>query len=95
VGGDTARYLAAGAAEARLIEAAGLVELPMAVNLIVESNAVLAQLEPDLVVFVRADHEEWKQSAHKAAERADYTVRGHATPELLEAVRAGLGAPRR
>jgi molybdopterin-guanine dinucleotide biosynthesis protein len=93
-GGDTARYIAAGAAAAYLIEGSALAELPAAENLLVESNAILAQVDPDLVVFVEADHGEWKASARDAATRADYIVRGHATPELLDAVGARLNAPR-
>lgn len=60
--GDTERYLAAGAASAHLLKPGDA--LPSARNLIVESNSVVEQLEPDLCFFVTdARVSEWKQSA--------------------------------
>ena len=58
-------------------------------NLIIESNAILDVMTPDLFVFV-AGSGEWKTSAVKHAAEADFTVPGHATPELIERIRAFL-----
>jgi hypothetical protein len=87
-GGDTQRYLDAGAAAAYLIGSGE--ELPAAGNLIIESNAV--PVEADLFVFV-TDPElgEWKESATQAVRRADIVVSGHITDEVLRRVREGLG----
>lgn len=87
--GDTERYLAAGAAEAKLLNGYAAFEG----NVIIESNAALDVISPDLFVFVDGEGE-WKPSALKHASRADVIVRGHATPELIERVRDGLNAPR-
>jgi hypothetical protein len=92
-GGDTARYLAAGAAEAHLITGAPPIDLPHAGNLIIESNAVLRQIVPDLFVFVEAPHRDWKDSAREVYSRADHVVQGRATDAVLDAVRRLFTAP--
>jgi hypothetical protein len=72
-GGDTARYIEAGAARAELIQSSD--ELPRADNLIVESNAVLDNLTPDIFVFVvDPANPEWKDSARRVFPRADFVV---------------------
>jgi molybdopterin-guanine dinucleotide biosynthesis protein len=87
--GDTERYLAAGAAKALLAQT-----LPAqleAANLIIESNSVLATLVPDLFVFVHSEGEQ-KPSALEHAHRADFLIRGHATPELISRIEQALAA---
>jgi hypothetical protein len=88
-GGDTQRYLDAGAAAALLVAAAD--PLPSAENLIIESNSVLEVLRPDLFVFVAdTDQHEWKESARRVFDRADIVVRGRVTEEVLRRVREAL-----
>jgi molybdopterin-guanine dinucleotide biosynthesis protein len=87
--GDTERYLAAGAASALMAKT-----LPArleATNLIIESNSVLATLAPDLFVFVQSEGEQ-KPSALEHAHRADVTICGHATPELIFRIEQALAA---
>jgi hypothetical protein len=70
---DTERYLAAGAAEAMLLHSPA--ELPTARNLIIESNAAMDALKPDLFVFVTdSTSPEWKESARFVRRRADIQV---------------------
>ena len=70
---DTDRYLVAGAQSAMLLHPDD--DLPAASSLIVESNAVLARLTPDLFVFVTdSSNTEWKQSARDVIDRADIVV---------------------
>jgi hypothetical protein len=84
--GDTQRYLDAGAAVACLIMPGE--PLPAANNLIVESNAVMESLRPDLFVFVAdADQTEWKDSARRVLARADVIVHGRITQDVLQRVR--------
>jgi hypothetical protein len=60
-------------------------------NIIIESNTILDDVRPDLVVFVRNPAEtEWKSSARQVFEKADCVVDGHATPDLLHRVGALL-----
>ena len=84
--GDTERYLAAGAIEARLLSALDV--LPEG-NVMIESNSVLNNITPDLFVFVEGS-EEWKQSAHRHVSRADFVIREHATCDVIERVRGML-----
>ena len=46
----------------------------------------------DLFVFVEGDGE-WKPNADKYAKRADFVVRGHATPSLIGQIQRMLGEP--
>ena len=87
--GDTGRYLAAGAARAFIVDhyLPGMGDG----NLIVESNSILDLLTPDLFVFVDGGGE-WKPSAVRHAEKAHYTVPGHATPELIERIKTGVSS---
>jgi hypothetical protein len=91
--GDTQRYLGAGAAAACLITPGE--PLPAAANLIVESNAVMETLRPDLFVFVADDdRSEWKDSARRVFPLADIVVQGRITPEVLRRIRETLsGSP--
>ena len=85
--GDTERYLDAGAARASILQ-----EYPADTysgNIIVESNRVMDTLTPDLFVFVDGGGE-WKPSATRHAAKAQYTVAGHATPELIAHIQTGV-----
>ena len=86
--GDTDRYIAAGAVKAQLMNDSNAWN-SFDGNLIIESNAILDVMTPDIFVFV-AGSGEWKASAVKHAAEADFTVHGHATPELIERIRAFL-----
>lgn len=82
--GDTCRYLAAGAVNARLMK-----EVPeLTGNVILESNRILDVLTPDLFVFVAGDGE-WKPNVDKYAKRADFVVHGHDTPPVLSGRQPG------
>jgi molybdopterin-guanine dinucleotide biosynthesis protein len=83
--GDTERYLEAGAANALLIGGNENFTLP-AGNVLIESNSILDVIDPDMFVFVDSG-EEWKCSAMRVAGKAKYVVNGHATEELIRAVR--------
>lgn len=85
--GDTERYMNSGAARALLVRDLSPGEL--AGNVIVESNSVLDAITPDLFVFV-AGEGDWKASAERHAAKADFLVRGHATPELLSYIRGRI-----
>ena len=85
--GDTERYLEAGAVHARLVKE--YVVTHFSGNVIVESNALMETLMPDLFVFVDGG-EEWKPSARRHARKAQYHVRGHATLELLAHIAKGV-----
>ena len=79
---DTERYVAAGAREALLLDCAS--DLPVAANLIVESNAVVKELKPDLFVFVTdSTSAEWKASAVEVVSAADVVVERQLGPETL------------
>lgn len=97
-GSDTARYLAAGAARAFLwtIAEEQIQAFGVAMNLIVESNAALDVLTPDLIfLVVDPEVEEWKPSARRHVDRADAVIdRGEITVEHVELVRARLKLPR-
>lgn len=85
--GDTHRYVEAGAVQALLVQ-----EYPTDLkgrNVIVESNAVMDAITPDLFVFVNGGGE-WKPSAQRHAAKAQYVVDGHATPELIAHIRQEL-----
>ena len=86
--GDTERYIAAGAVKSQLVNHSSACN-SFHGNLIIESNAILDVMTPDIFVFV-AGSGEWKASAVKHAAEADFTVDGHATPELIERIRAFL-----
>jgi molybdopterin-guanine dinucleotide biosynthesis protein len=86
--GDTDRYIAAGAVKAQLMNDSHAWN-SFDGNLIIESNAILDLMTPDIFVFV-AGSGEWKSSAVKHADKADFTVYGHVTPELIERIRAFL-----
>ncbi len=92
--GDSERYLAAGAAEGYLVAALPL-PLPEGRNMIIESNSVLDQVEPDLVVFV-ADPPtaDYKTSARPLESRADYVIvsRGGTPADLIAAIRSRLSS---
>lgn len=86
---DTGRYLAAGAVEAHLIHGRPPVELPNGRNRIIESNAILDQLDPDLLFFlVDPENDEWKISAlrHVGDSRA-VRVTGRIGPDHIAMVR--------
>ena len=70
--GDTERYLAAGAKRAMLLVVAD--HLPDADNLIIESNAILDRLKPDLLFFVTGGNSEIKPSAEGLLERAQSVI---------------------
>ena len=86
--GDTDRYAAAGAVKSDLLKNVDDWN-SFDGNLIIESNAILDLITPDIFVFV-AGSGEWKTSAVKHAAEADFTVHGHATPELIERIRSFL-----
>ncbi len=75
-GGDTARYLAAGAARAALASTAGeaLATAAGARNAIVESNRIVDAIRPDLYLFVVNPAVPFKDSAWPYIERADVFV---------------------
>lgn len=92
-GGDTQRYLEAGACAAYLLAPGD--ELPAAPNLLIESNSVLDTLTPDLFLFVLdPDQTEWKESAARVAARADLVVERRIDEDILRLVREKLTAPR-
>ncbi len=82
--GDTDRFAAAGAVNSELLKDPNA-WTSFEGNLIIESNAILDVMTPDVFVFV-AGNGEWKSSAMKHAAEADFTVSGHATPELIERI---------
>jgi hypothetical protein len=83
--GDTERYLAAGAASALLSN-----QTPeFQGNVIIESNSILEELNPDFFVFVD-DGGERKPSAVKHAAKADAVVMGRAGEEVIARIRASL-----
>jgi hypothetical protein len=89
VEGDTQRYLDAGAQAACLILPGE--PLPVARNLIIESNAVMEALRPDLFVFVAdAATTEWKDSARRVFALADIVVDGGITEDVLRRIRDKL-----
>jgi len=87
-GTDTARYLAAGAARAFLVAApasafsAALTEIQTMldpnVNLIIESNRILASIEPDICLALHSGVAEPKPSFRITKHRADAWVVGAA-----------------
>ena len=82
---DTDRYVAAGAAEALLVRKVPV--LPTDRNVIIESNAALESVEPDLFVLVTDPAvPEWKESARRVIERADYVVNGAVPPQVLDRI---------
>lgn len=82
---DTDRYLAAGAREALLLHSTA--DIPDATNRIIESNAVLGNLKPDLFVFViDPENAEWKQSAVDVVARADIVIEREFGPDTLRRV---------
>jgi molybdopterin-guanine dinucleotide biosynthesis protein len=85
--GDTERYSAAGAAKALLLKQ--YPEGRLDGNVIVESNQVMDTLSPDLFVMVDGGGE-WKPSARRHSAKAQFTVRGHATPELIAHIVTGV-----
>ena len=88
---DTARYLAAGAAEALLLTLP--FSLPAAANLIIESNSILDVCRPDIFVFVAdSQNPDWKDSARRVAGRADFTVDRRLTQEVLDFIRARMNS---
>lgn len=90
---DTERYLAAGAYAAHLITGSPPLGLPVATNLIIESNRIITQLNPDLMVFIRSNGgQDRKESALAAEQRADFVITGEITPEVIAAVRSRLSA---
>ena len=91
---DTNRYLQAGAAEATLGQ--NLPALPPDRNVIIESNAVLALLQPDLFIFVTdGNQSDWKDSARRVIDRADYVITGSVGAEVLARIAALLANPSR
>lgn len=78
---DTDRYKAAGAVEATLVQQ--LPPLPANRNVIIESNSALDAVKPDLFIFVAEPQAEWKESAHRVIDRADYVVDGFVTAEVI------------
>jgi molybdopterin-guanine dinucleotide biosynthesis protein len=85
--GDTERYLEAGAARASIVDEYRAETSDR--NIIVESNSVMDTLTPDLFVFVDGGGE-WKPSALRHSAKAQYTVAGHATPELIADISTGV-----
>ena len=87
-GGDTERYLAAGAVAAHLLRPGN--SLPAAEHLVIESNGVLQCLQPDLLFFVvDPGSQDWKESARGLAERANAVVTGgNITPDHVALIRA-------
>lgn len=86
---DTERYLAAGAADALLVTSFS--ELPPAGNLLIESNAAVGPLTPDLLVFVTdSANPEWKSSASRVVSRADLVINRELSPQDLENVVARI-----
>lgn len=83
--GDTGRYAAAGAVTSELLNDIDN-WTSFYGNIIIESNAILDAMKPDVFVFVEGVGE-WKPSAVKHAGKADFVVRGHATPELIGHIR--------
>jgi len=80
--GDTERYLAAGAARALLTT-----ELPpLEGNVILESTSAMDILKPDLFVYVLGAGS-GKPSALKHVGKADFTVNGHVTEDVLRRVK--------
>ncbi|HYP07534.1 MAG TPA: hypothetical protein VER03_14975 [Bryobacteraceae bacterium] len=85
--GDTERYTKAGAVRSLLTqELTGHADQG---NTIVESNAVMDALDPDVFVFVDGGGD-WKPSAKRHAAKAHYIVRGHATSEVIAHIRQEL-----
>lgn len=81
---DTARYLAAGAGAAHLLHGP---PLPEAEHLVIESNAVLNWLTPDvLFLIVDPDQPQWKESALRLRDRA-ILVERRLLPEHIDRVR--------
>lgn len=76
--GDTARFLAAGAARALLLgpSAAGMASLlALGENVICESNRVGGNVRPDCrLLVIDPSREEWKESARRLAASADALV---------------------
>lgn len=92
---DTDRYLRAGASEAHLLKSASQIELPRANNLIIESNSVLEQIDPDLFVFVAdSTAAEWKESGRRWLWRADTVIEGKVPAEVIDRIRRLLSAQR-
>ena len=86
--GDTGRFVTAGAT--RSILAQTFDPSDHKGNVIVESNSVLDVFTPDLFVFVIGEGD-WKSSAERHARQANFVVRGHATPELIEKIKLMAG----
>jgi hypothetical protein len=102
-GTDTARYLAAGAARALLVQLRpdcleqGIVEMRTTLQdaplVIIESNTIVPFLRPDVFVFViRRDVSDWKPSACATVEKADALIvlSSGAEPNSVERVPAAL-----
>jgi hypothetical protein len=88
--GDTERYMEAGAARGALIHSPD--DLPGAANLIIESNAVLDTLTPDLFVFVvDPSNPQWKDSARRVFPRADIVVDGGISDGRIDEIVAAVG----
>lgn len=84
-GGDTGRFLRAGAAEAFLIESEEIPALPQGRNVIIESNTAAAQICADLFLFVVAPEQaEWKESARRLFGKADCVVSGSVPPQVID-----------
>ena len=81
---DTDRYVAAGADEATLVQQ--LPPLSPHRNVIIESNSALGSIEPDLFIFVADAQAEWKESAQRVIDHADYVVDRFVTAEVIQRI---------
>ena len=88
---DSARYLAAGARRAFYIRsrpehiAEAVRQIP-AGNWVIESNAVVQVLTPDLMIYVRSAEGERKPSAVDIERRADYRIDDNVPDEVVQRV---------
>jgi hypothetical protein len=89
---DTARYLAAGAAEAHLLIGPVPLKLPGGEHRIIESNSILDLVTPDLVFFVvDPSKTEWKASALRYADLKQHIVVDRlVAPEHIALLRSRL-----
>lgn len=90
-GGDTARFLRAGASEAILVQSDEIPATPGGRNVIYESNAAAEQSHADLFLFViDPEQTEWKDSGRRVAPKADFIFQGSVPPEALERIRRAV-----
>ena len=68
-------------------------ELPQGGNTIVESNAIVHRVTPDVFVFIVDEtNPEWKESARSVVVWADFVVQRRITDAVLSTIRERLSA---